>query len=156
MANTSTSYPLVNGVRHSWASVEIRVAGNIVLGVQELNYKDKLDPSLVYGAGSLPIGFTTGRAEFEGDFSLLLEEFNTLVTLLGDAWKTKTFDIVCSYDESGSGLSTIVDTVQTCRITDTESSATGANADAIVRKLSFKCLGILWNGVSAMPAQPTA
>lgn len=155
MANTSTAYPLVNGVRHSWASCEIRVDGFIILGITELNYKSKLDPSLVYGAGPRPIAFTLGRAEFDGDFTILLEEFNALVTVLGDAWKTKQFDIVVSYDESGSGLSTIVDTIQACRITDTEAAATSANADAIVRKLPFKCLGILYNGVDSVPAQKT-
>jgi hypothetical protein len=97
-----------------------------------------------------------GKAEFEGDFSIYLEEFNTLVTKLGPGWKAVSFDIVVSYDESGSGLSTIVDTLKGCRITDTESAATSANADASVRKMPFKCLDILWNGVSAIPAQPSA
>ncbi len=156
MAATGTPYPLTNGVRHSWASVEIRVSDDIVLGITEINYKDKLDPGIVKGAGVRPIAFTLGSAEFEGDMTILLEEFNTLVTKLGPGWKAVQFDIIVSYDESGSGLSTIVDTIKGCRITDTEAGATSSNTDGTTRKMPFKCLDILWNGVSSIPDQPAA
>lgn len=156
MANTGTPYPLINGQRHSWASAEFRVDGDIVLGITEINYKDKLDPGTVYGAGPRPIAFTLGQASFEGDVTILLEEFNTLVTKLGPGWKAAQFDIVVSYDESGSGLSTIVDTLKGCRITDTEAGASSGSTDGLTRKLPLKMLDILWNGVSAIPAQPLA
>ena len=150
----STPYPLINGKRHSWASVEIKLADDIILGVTELNYKDSLDPSIVRGAGPRPIAFTLGMAEFDGDLTILLEEFNTLVTKLGPGWKAVSFDIIVTYDESGSGLSTIVDTLKGVRLTTTENGASSSSADATVRKMSLKCLDILWNGVSSIPAQP--
>lgn len=152
----SAPYPLINGVRHSWASVEIKLDDDIVLGITEINYKDSLDPTAVYGAGPRPIAFTLGRAEFDGDFSILLEEFNTLITKLGAGWKARQFDIIVTHDESGSGLSTIVDTIKGCRITSTENGSSSANSDANVRKLPFKCLDILWNGLSSLPNQATA
>lgn len=148
-------YPLINGQRHSWSSAEIRVAGNIVLGVTEINYSPTLEPAVVRGAGALPIGHTLGQAEYEGDVTLLLEEFNALTLALGDAWMTKPFDVVVSYDESGSGLSTIVDTLGGCRITKVEASASADSTDPLTRKLTLKYLTILLNGVSPMPAQPT-
>lgn len=152
----SAPYPLINGVRHSWASIEIKLADDIILGITELNYKDKLDPGIVKGAGPRPIAFTLGNAEFDGDFTILLEEFNTLVTKLGDAWKSISFDIIVTYDESGSGLSTIVDTIKGCRITDTEASNSSGSTDGSVRKCAIKALDILWNGFSSAPGQPTA
>lgn len=152
----ATQYPQVNGVRHSWASVEIRLADDIVLGIQDINYKDSLDPTAVYGAGPRPIAFTLGRAEFSGDLSILLEEFNTLITKLGAGWKAVSFDIIVTYDESGSGLSTIVDTLKGVRLSDTDGSNSNGNSDPTVRKCSFKCLDILWNGLSSVPAQPSA
>lgn len=152
----ATGYPLVNGVRHSWASVEIKADDDIILGITEINYSDTLDPTEVYGAGPRPIAFTLGRANFKGDFSILLEEFNTLVTKFGAGWKTRQFDIIVTHDESGSGLSTIVDTIKGCRITETENSSTSSNADPNVRKLPFKALDILWNGLSSLPNQATA
>lgn len=152
----SAPYPLINGVRHSWASIEIKVNDDIVLGITEINYDDTLDPSEVYGAGPRPIAFTLGKASFKGDFTILLEEFDALIQKLGAGWKAQSFDIIVTYDESGSGLSTIVDTVKGCRITNTEGSNSSANSDATVRKLPFKCLDILWNGLSSLPNQATA
>lgn len=149
----ATPYPLTNGVRHSWASVEIKLSDDIILGITEINYKDNLDPSVVRGAGPRPIAFTTGNYEADGDFTILLEEFNTLLQKLGDGWKTQQFDIIVTYDESKSGLSTIVDTLKGCRITSTEGSNSSSNSDPSLRKLPFKCLDILWNGVSSLPAQ---
>lgn len=151
----ATPYPLIQGVRHSWASLEIRVAGNIILGLTELNYSPTLDPAVVIGAGSLPIGHTVGRMEYEGDFSILLEEFNALQLQLGPNWMTKPFDIIASYDESGSGLSTIVDTLGGCRITKVEAGASADSTDPIVRKCTIKYLSLLLNGVNPGPNQPT-
>ena len=151
----SVSYPLVNGVRHSWSSIESRVNGSIVLGITEVNYSPTLEPGEVRGAGPRVIAHTLGQASYEGDFTILLEEFNALVAALGDAWMTRTFDIIITYDESGSGLSTIVDTLSGCRITKVEASNSSGSTDASVRKCTIKYLGLLLNGVDPMPAQPT-
>jgi hypothetical protein len=150
----TVAYPLINGVRHSWASIEIRVAGNIVLGITEINYNDGLEPGVVRGAGARPIALTTGEASFDGDFTILLEEFNTLVSLLGPRWKTVAFDIVVSYSEEDSGLTTIVDTIQGARITKTEAGNSSGSTDGTTRKCTIKPMGLLWNGVDSMPAQP--
>lgn len=156
MAVTGTAYPLVNGARHSWASVEIRLAGQIVLGITEINYTPTLEPAVVYGAGSQPIGMTVGKAEYEGEFTILLEEYNTLVSTLGDGFMTQFFDIVVSYDTGSTGLSVIVDTLQACRITKVESSNSSTSTDASVRKCSLKMLGILSDGFQPGPDQPSA
>lgn len=156
----AVSYAQINGVRHSWSSIEARANGNIILGFTEINYTNTLDPGVVRGAGALPIGHTLGNAEYEGDFSILLEEFNNLVESLGEGWMTVTFDIVVSYDATignvaAGGLSVITDTLRGCRITKVESSNSGGSTDATVRKCTIKPLQILFNGVSAMPTQPT-
>jgi hypothetical protein len=148
-------YPLVNGQRHSWSSIEARIAGQIVLGFTEINYSPTLEPGIVRGAGSLPIGMTRGNAEFDADFTILLEEFNNLVTILGERFMLVPFDIVVSYDESDSGLSTIVDTIQNCRITKIEASNSSGTTDGTARKCTVKHIGILLNGVNPMPEQPT-
>ena len=158
------AYPLVNGFRHSYAQLEIRVAGSIVLGITELNYSWKLEPAVVRGAGALPIGLTLGNADYDADFSILLEEFNSLMDILGAQGPALTvpFDIVAAYDptigqlSNPQNLSVLVDTVKGCRITNIEHSSSSGSTDAIVRKCTVKPLGILINGVSPMPEQPTA
>ena len=157
----AVSYPQINGARHSWSSVELRINGNIILGCTELNYSPKLEPGVVRGAGSLPIAHTLGNAEFDGDFSILLEEFNRLMKQLGSGAMAKTFDIIASYDATlggvqSGGLSVIVDTLRGCRITSIENSASSGSTDPNVRKCTVKPLLILLNGVQVTPEQPTA
>lgn len=152
-------YPLINGVRHSWAEVEIRVLNSIILGCTKIDYSDKLDPVAVRGAGSNIIAWTVGMQETSGSITLLLEEFNTLVNELSrinTAWKLSTFDIIVSYDGSGSGLSTIVDTIQGCRISEPKIGTTeSGSADPMTRECSLFHMGVLWNGKLGSPAQPS-
>lgn len=149
------AYPLGQGWRQSWSSIEIRVNNAIVLGIQEINYSPSLEPGEVRGAGSRVIAHTLGQGAYEGDFSILLEEFNFLVATLGDNWMTKTFDIVVTYDGSDGGLSVIVDTLRFCRITKTEHSNSNGSTDATIVKCTIKYLDLLLNGVNPLPEQPT-
>lgn len=149
----AVSYPMINGKRHSWASIELRTDGDIILGFTEIDYKASLDPGEVRGAGSAPIAFTMGNSSFEGSVSFLLEEFNSLVSSKGAGWMGASFEIIVSYSEDG--LTTIVDTIQGVRFTSVENSASSSSTDAVVRKLPFKALNILYNGQAATPQAPT-
>lgn len=157
----AVAYPLINGCRHSWSSIEFRANNNVILGITEINYTTKLEPTVVRAAGALPIGLTLGNADFDGDFSLLLEEFNQLMLTLGPGAMAVPFDIVVSYDATlgnvlDGGLSVIVDTLQGCRITNIEASNSGGSTDPSVRKCTIKPTLILLNGVALTPEQPTA
>lgn len=157
----SVSYPLINGVRHSYSSVEVRINNQVFLGCTEINYSPKLEPSVVRGAGSLPIALTLGNADYEGDFSLLLEEFNQMLIALGDGAMAIAFDIVINYDPTlggvpDGGLSVVTDTLQGCRITAIEASNSSGSTDATVRKCTIKPMGVLLNGIRVTPEQPTA
>lgn len=158
-APLSIQYPLIDGRRHSWASIEFKVkfpfGTQIVLGFTEISYKNKLDPAIVRGAGSLPIGFTQGNAEFDGDFTILLEEYNRIIQGLGNGWMARPIgDIYVAYDESASGLSVVTDVIKGVRVTDVDRSAQATSADGAVRKCSFKYLRLLENGIDPMPPQP--
>lgn len=145
------AYPLINGSRHSWASIELRCAGSVVQGGTEINYSPSLEPTFVFGAGAEPIGRTLGQAGYEGDVTLLLEEFNELVERLGDNWMTVAFDIVVSHDASGAGLSVIQDTLIGCRITKVENSSSSSSTEPTTRKCTLSIMRIKMNGVDPGP-----
>jgi hypothetical protein len=153
------SYPLINGFRHAWSSIEIRLVGDVSLGCTEINYSTKTDRGYVRGAGALPIGQTLGNFTYEADFSILESEFASLMTNLGAQAMTQFWDIVVSYDAGvgladGSPLAVIQDTIQACTITEISGSQSSGSSDAIVRKLTLMPSGILWNGVSLTPDFP--
>ncbi len=153
-------YPLINGVRHSWAEVEIRVNNQIILGCTKIDYSDKLDPVAVRGAGPNIIAFTMGMQETSGSITLLLEEFNVLVESLQEintAWKVVQFPIIVTYDGSGIGLSTIQDTIIGARISEVKVGTTEAgSADPMTRECSLFHMGVQWNGALGSPPFPSA
>ncbi len=159
--SAAIQYPLINGVRHAFSSIELRVNGSIILGFTEINYSPKLDPGIVRAAGALPVGMTLGNMEYEGDFTLLLQEFNNMLVQLGDGFMTVPFDIVVAYDASlggvqSGGLDVIVDTLEGCRISSVEATASSGSTDALTRKCTVKPLNVLLNGLRPGPQQPTA
>lgn len=150
--------PLINGVRHSWASMSWKIAGLSIAGVTEINYAAKLEPGVVYAGGPLPIAHTTGVGSYTADITMLLSEYHQVQQALGNGFMTAMFDIEVSYSDEGytsAGLSVITDTIQKCRLS--ELSATGAkqSGDPTVRKLTLVPLGMLFNGVNPMPNQPS-
>lgn len=141
--------PLINGFYHSWASIEIRCNGNVIQGFTEINYSPGLEPGIVFGAGAEPIGRTLGQASYEGDFTLLLAQFNELITALGENFLTKSFDVVVSY--SSPEIPDTVDTLKGCRITKVENGASTGSTDAVTRKCTLSVMRILLNGLAPGP-----
>lgn len=151
-------FPLVNGVRHSWSCVSAKVAGLTIGGITEINYAPKLEAAIVRGAGPLPIAHTTGQASYTADMSILLQEYQDLVTALGASYMTAMFDVEVSYSDEGytaSGVGTYTDVIKRCRITEISAAMSNGSADALVRKLTLLPLEMTLNGVNPMPNQPS-
>ncbi len=158
-------YPLINGVRHSWASVGINCAGIDIGGVTELNYAPKLDGQYVRGAGPLPIATTTGLGSMTADMTMLEEEFKTLQQLLGSpgligggaGFLTSFFTVQVTKSNEGyieSGMSTILDSFQ-ARMTEVTAAMQSSSGDALVRKCTLLPITMNINGASPFPNMPS-
>lgn len=158
-------YPLVNGVRHSATSVELKMAGLIVGGWGEVNYAPKLDAQYVRGAGPLPIATTTGMGSMTADITLLEEEWNMIQSVLGSpgligggsGFMTSFFETQVTKSNEGyieGGMSTIVDTF-TSRITEVSGAMSVNSGDALVRKLTLLPITMRLNGASPFPNMPS-
>lgn len=165
MALLGLKYPLINGVRHSWASVSIKAGGITWGGITEINYAPKLDAQYVRGAGPLPIATTTGQGSMTADMTWLEEEFNSFMQTLGSpgligggaGFMTSFFTAEITKSNEGyieSGLSTVVDQF-TARITEVSAAMTTSSGDALVRKLTLLPLTMNLNGASPFPNQPS-
>ncbi len=154
------SYPLVNGVRHSWAGVGIEVNGLTYGGITSINYEALLDGQPVRGAGPLVIGHTTGQASWTGDFEILLEEWNALMlTLAGPhGFMSTFFSARISVSNEGyvtSGMGNFVDTLTGCRIKSVGSTAQASSGDGLVKKVALLVTAGTINGVNPFPNMPT-
>lgn len=145
-------YPLINGTRHEWSSVELKIKNQVFVGVKAFDYSDKLEPTKVYGTHAQPIGRTRGVYSAEGSIELWLAEYNELMKLLGPGFKEVSFDTVASYSESA--FDTITDEILGCRIKGLAASQ-AQGADALSRKLDLDIMLIRWNGLESI-AKPLA
>lgn len=137
-------YPLVNGVRHSFASIELKLDVQIFIGFKSINYSRTRNRALVRGNHPDPIAKTRGENEYSGDVELYLAEWNLFQSQLGAGYGDKFFQVLVTYTENG--FDTIQDVINGCTIDSLEASQ-GQGPDPLVRKFDLKPLKILFNGI---------
>ncbi len=77
-------YPLINGHRFSYASLEILLNGlPPMLGIKSANYSDELMPGDIYGTAPQILGQTRGKQKATFDFEIYLLEWEILRASLG-------------------------------------------------------------------------
>lgn len=141
----------MNGVRHSWASIEAKLAGQVYF-ITSINYSRKRTRSMPRVNHPDPAGKTKGSNEYTADCEMLLAEFNAFQAALinqanaaglnggyGDVF----FQIVVSYTEAG--LDTVTDTINGCTMDSTEAS-NSEGTDGTKRKFELNPLKILFAG----------
>ena len=148
-------YPLVNGHRYSFASIEAIFNGIPFIGFSAVNYKASLKAGMVYGSRPQPIGRTRGKAEFTFDFEMYRLEFELFKATLGIAgvgFGESPFDTVVQYWEAFQPVTT--DTILSARIEEVDlSNADGSDPSKV--KCTCSCMGILLNFVPiAVPSLP--
>lgn len=111
--------PLINGTRHSWASVKVNVLGRTVSGISAVSYEDKQAKVNNYGAGNFPVSRGLGNYEASGKITLHAYEVDAIQRTVGQGKRLidiPPFDITISYLEQGNdGLTTHV--IRNCEFT---------------------------------------
>lgn len=141
-------YPNVNGVAHEFASVEIKLGGQLYYGVTAINYKSPLKPTKQRGNHPSPLGRTSGIEEPDGDLEMFLAEAMAFIKVLGPGYKLKVFDVLVNYQAAGMDL--VTDSLLGCRIIDVEAN-NAAGPDPLKRKLPLDVMKVLINGLEALP-----
>lgn len=142
---------MVNGTRHSWASIEVKIAGQVFYATA-VNYSRKRNRTIVRENHPDPVAKTRGSNDYSADIELLLAEYNNLQAALinqanqgglnggyGDVF----FSVVVQYSENG--LDTVTDTILGCTMDSTESS-NAEGTDPSKRKFEMSPLKILFGG----------
>lgn len=151
MALVLPSYPLINGLRPDWSSVEFAPqlpdgSKSIIVGIKSINYKVEQDPVDVFGTAPIPIGQTKGTAKFSGDVEMYLAEFYALIEAIGPGWSAVPMTITVSYSE---GEFTRTDSLIAARFIAPEASQS-QGADPLTRKFTLRMLNVLFNGIPAV------
>ena len=143
---TPIQYPLINGVRHEFASVELKLAGTIFVGVKSIEYSRKRERTKPYGTHPDPLGKTRGKNSYDGSIDLYLAEWNAFVMnqLGGAGYGDVIFPIFVTYSENG--FDTITDQLIGCTL-DTSEAKASDGTEALTRKFDLSPIKILFNGV---------
>ena len=139
---TPIQYPILNGVRHSFSSVELKLNGQIFTGFKSINYSRTRSRSLVRGNHPDPLGKTRGENEYSADCELYLAEWNLFQSQLGDGYGDKFFQVLVTYSENG--FDTIQDRLEGCTMDSTESS-NAQGPDPTIRKVNLMPLKIVFD-----------
>lgn len=151
---TPVLYPLINGTRHSFASVEAKVAGQI-FPLVEINYNRERKREYLRGNHPDPFGKTLGENEYTADGTWPLAEWNLIQALLqkkavqGGAqaragYGNVFFPIYVTYSENG--FDTICDVLIGCTL-DSAEAAAKQGPSPMLRKSMLNPVKILYNGI---------
>lgn len=127
-------YPLVNGHRYSYASIEATLGSKKYVGFKEISYDSSNEPGVFRGTASQDLGTTRGKYGAKGSVTLGKEEFQELAKALGAGFMQKRFPIQVVYADEGAP--TITDNLEACRITAV-GNAHAEGSDALYVKLDL-------------------
>lgn len=129
-----------------FSSLSLYYEGQLFTGIDEFSSKQTNEIGKVRGTGQRLRGRTRGQYDCEGSFSIHLDEWKRLRTIMGPGYMNKQFSIVEVKTINGEPSTK---TIAGARIMDVdESHASGT--DVLKAKISFHSLAIVDDGISAV------
>ena len=149
-------YPVINGNRFDFSSVELQLNGRRYIGVKAINYKQEIDPGEVRGTAPQLLGRTRGTYKAEGSIELYREEFADLCSdlqALAVGFLEANFLCTVTYSElPPNGIPNSLpspvqtDTLVGLRFKSDDHSMQSGSSDPIVVKLEFTLMYLMVNG----------
>lgn len=92
----------VNGSVHDWESVSVTGPHGTFVGISEVNWKASQKKKRVYGKGAVSVGASRGNYEASVDMTLLVSEYQDLVSALSDGILKSVFDVAIVFEPDGA------------------------------------------------------
>jgi hypothetical protein len=140
------AYPLINGNRCSWSSIELNVNNTIVRATKAIDYTQGLEPGKMRGTHAQKGGRTRGEYEPEASITFFLEEYYELIGVLGNGYMEASWDTTVSYSEKNN-ISPKTDKIIGCRFKKNQKSH-APGPDALIVKCDLDVMFIFENGIS--------
>jgi len=67
-----------NSAEYAWKDLYIFIDGNLITGIQNIEYSQSTENEYVYGRGSAPRNIQQGNESYEGTLTLLQSEYEAL------------------------------------------------------------------------------
>lgn len=141
---TSIRYPLINGVRHSFASIIFKLDGQEFSGIKSVTYARHRERGVGHGTNPDPLFKTRGKNTYECEVEVYHAEWKAFVLEhFGRGYGDKMFPIEVSYADSG--FPTQTDRIYGNTIDDSEGGGT-EGTDPLTRKFKTSPIKIIFDG----------
>lgn len=154
---TPLQFPLINGLRHDWSSVELKANSQIFMGIKAIDYDWTREVQLVRGFSPDPLGQTRGTNTYGCTIEMYLAEWNLFLSQLGNGFGDIFFSASVSFAENG--FDQITDQIIGTRLIGVAANMT-QGSDPLTRKLKFQPTKIRYQGfdnlLTPLTAPPTA
>lgn len=96
--------PLINGVAHSWADINIFLLNRTVLGTTAISYEDEQEMTDNFGAGQFATSRGYGQVKFKATLTLEMKEVERLTDAVpsGRLQDIPPFPITVSYENAAN------------------------------------------------------
>ena len=109
---------MFNSREYEWADITLMLGGKDITGVRGVKYSSKQEKELVYGKGNEPIAIQKGNKSYDGEFTVLLSEFETLRLQGGGTILNLQLDAVVCYGNPTNGDALITDIIKGIQFTE--------------------------------------
>lgn len=148
-----TPFPLINGVRFDFSSVEIHIGAEVFNGIKEITYKHTLDPGMMRGTRAAVMGRTRGKYDPEASITFYKSEYQDFIAAIGNNYMLREFNVTVIYQELPA-LELVTDNLLQCRLKSSENSHSEGE-DALVVKCDLSIMRILESGLDPVLEGPS-
>ena len=136
-------YPFVQGVRMDPSSVELRLGSpvNLILLFVSLSWKRARTRTKVVLNHPDPVGKTRGKNEYTAALELAIEEYNVVLSTLGQGYGDKQFTMFVNIVELG--FLPVRVQIRGCSLDEDDGDVSGSNG--LTRKIALNPTKILIN-----------
>lgn len=109
---------MFNSREYEWADVTLLLGGKDITGARGVKYTAKQEKEAVYGKGNEPIAIQKGNKSYEGEFTMLQSELETIRLNGGGTILDLQLDAVVAYGNPSNGDVMITDVIQGVQFTE--------------------------------------
>ena len=109
---------MFNSREYEWADITLMLGGKDITGVRGVKYSSKQEKELVYGKGNEPIAIQKGNKSYDGEFTVLQSEIETLRLQGGGTILNLQLDAVVCYGNPTNGDALITDIIKGIQFTE--------------------------------------
>lgn len=130
------SYPNTEGFEYSFSSIILKARGKRYYGATNISYDDGLEPGMVEGTATVPLGETAGKWSGSASIEFNRRDGQALLDDLGDGYGRVRFSITNQYAEDG--MPVITDELPSVRIKKvTNNNSAGTDPSKMTVELSL-------------------